>query len=160
MRIIGIDPGSRCTGYGIVDVQGRSNQFVKTGVVKTDSADMPERLARIFEDLSVVIQTYRPDAMSVERVFMHQNADAALKLGQARGAAICAGVSQQVKVYDFSPTEVKKNIVGNGRASKDQMAYMVRVLLKINHPLQQDSADALGMALCLAHHLGTEALKR
>ncbi len=159
-RIIGIDPGSRITGYGVIDVDNRNTLFIEAGYIKTKDTEIPKRLAQIFSELHDVIRRLKPDSMGVEKVFMHRNPDSALKLGQARGAAICAGVSLGLDVEEFSATEVKKTVVGNGHATKGQVQFMIKTLLKIRSDLQEDSADALAVALCLSNHIGTRALSR
>ena len=158
-RIIGIDPGSRITGYGIIDVEYRTLKFVEAGCIRVKSEAIPERLAEIFQTLADVIRQFEPNKMAIEKVFMHRNADSALKLGQARGAAICAAHTGQLNVHEFSANEIKKAVVGYGHADKNQMQFMVKNLLKISQDLQEDSADGLSAAICLAYHLGTQDLK-
>lgn len=150
-RIIGIDPGSRITGYGLLDVQGSRETFVDCGSIFTQGDNLPARLKIIFEELALIIAEYKPDEMAVEQVFMHRNAGAALKLGQARGAAICAGVTQQLSVAEYTPMQIKQAVVGTGAADKKQMQQMVKMLLKLPEVAAEDASDALGVALCHAH---------
>lgn len=152
MRILGIDPGSRITGYGIIDAEGQRLQFVDCGVIRTRSEDLPERLGVIFDGLSELISERKPDALSIEQVFVNRNVDSAMKLGQARGAAICAGVHAGVAVAEYTPRAVKKAIVGNGGADKIQVQHMVAALLELPQKPQADAADALGLAICHAWH--------
>ena len=120
--------------------------------------EIAERLKTIFEELTAIIQEYRPDEMAVESVFVSRNAESALKLGQARGAAICAAVAMQLSVAEYAPSQVKKAVVGRGAADKRQIQHMVGVMLNLATDLQADAADALGIALCHAHHRQTAAL--
>lgn len=151
MRILGIDPGSRITGYGVIEVTGTKAAYVASGCVRTGNGSLPERLKAIFEGISEVVATYSPQEMAVEQVFVHKNVDSALKLGQARGAAICAGVMQALPVAEYTPREVKQAIVGTGAAAKEQVQHMVRMLLKLPDLPQADAADALALALCHSH---------
>ncbi|MCC7412432.1 MAG: crossover junction endodeoxyribonuclease RuvC [Gammaproteobacteria bacterium] len=150
-RILGIDPGSRITGYGIVDVRGRQTVHVTSGCIHVADGALPERLHNIFDGLLGVIDSYRPAEMAVEMVFMSRNADSALKLGQARGAAIVAGATRGLAVFEFSPRQIKQAVVGRGGAAKEQVQHMVRVLLSLRVQLAVDAADALAVALCHAH---------
>lgn len=151
IRILGIDPGSRITGYGIIEVEGNHNRYVTSGCVRTEHKALPERLRVIFEGVQELIDTYRPDEMAIEQVFMHRNADSALKLGQARGSAICAGVMALLPVGEYSPREIKQAVVGRGGADKAQVQHMVRTLLALSDVPQEDAADALAVALCHGH---------
>lgn len=147
-RILGIDPGSRITGFGIVDAEGARVRYIASGAIRTEERDFPLRLRCIFENLSSVIEQYRPEAMAIEQVFVQRNVDSALKLGQARGAAICAGVLRDLPVAEYTPAEIKQAVVGSGGASKEQVQFMVRALLALQGQLQADAADALAVALC------------
>jgi len=153
--ILGIDPGSRITGYGIIRDTGRGCEYVASGCIRTGSGELPERLNAVFAGVSEIIQTYQPMTMSIEQVFMARNADSALKLGQARGAAIVAGVQASLPVSEYSATQVKSAIVGSGRAAKEQVQMMVMHLLKLTKKPQIDASDALAIALCHAHHQQT-----
>jgi crossover junction endodeoxyribonuclease RuvC len=150
-RIIGIDPGSRRTGYGVIDTDGQRSTHIANGCIKLHDTALPERLKNIYSGLSEVIRTLRPDEMAIELVFMHRNADSALKLGQARGAAIVAGVNADLPVFEFSATQVKQAVVGVGHATKEQVQHMIKVLLRLDGAVQADAADALAVALCYAH---------
>ncbi len=152
-RILGIDPGSQRTGVGIIDVdaQGRLIHVFHTALVVVGEATFPLRLKRIFDELGDIIATHCPTECGIERVFMARNADSALKLGQARGAALCAVVSRGVTVHEYAATEVKQAVVGSGRGDKAQVQHMVGVLLGLRGPLQPDAADALAIAVTHAH---------
>lgn len=151
-RIIGIDPGSRLMGIGIVDSDGRYNKHIYSNTLRLDGkTSIPERLGAIFTEVKQVIQIYSPNEFAIENVFMSKNAASALKLGQARGAAICAAVTSELAVYEYSPKEIKQSVVGKGAADKLQVQHMVKVLLNLQGKLQADAADALAVALCHAH---------
>lgn len=154
-RILGIDPGSRITGYGLIDVEGTRSQYVDSGCIRLQQGMLPERLKVIFESLSKLIVTYRPQVMAIERVFMHRNPDSALILGQARGAAICAGVVGNMSISEYAARVIKQAVVGNGGADKQQVQHMVGALLQLQINLQADAADALAVALCHGHTLQT-----
>ena len=153
VRIIGIDPGSQRTGVGIIDVgpSGRLAHVFHAALVVTGEATFALRLKRIFDQLGDIIDVHRPVECGIERVFMARNPDSALKLGQARGAAICAVVSHGIAVHEYAATEVKRAVVGSGRGDKAQVQHMVGVLLGLNGPLQADAADALAIAIAHAH---------
>ena len=151
MRILGIDPGSRFTGYGIVDVRGDRATAVHSGVIKTGSGEFPERLGIIFRGIRDLIVAYSPSEVAVENVFVSKNASSALKLGQARGAAISAAICENLKVSEYSPRSVKQAIVGKGNADKVQVQHMVCVLLQLQETPPEDAADALAVALCHQH---------
>ncbi len=154
VRIMGIDPGSRVTGYGVIDhVHGRSRP-VTWGVVQAwrgDADTLPLRLRRIFEELSELAVQLQPDEVAIERVFVNRNVDSALKLGQARGAALCAVFASCPEVYEYSAREIKQAVVGRGGADKRQVQHMMRVLLNLPETPGADAADALAVALCHAH---------
>lgn len=151
-RILGVDPGSRKTGFGIIELQGKQIKHVINGRLLVGDGDFADRLKQIFDGLTDLIQRYQPEIMAVEKVFLHKNADSALKLGQARGAAICAGVSQNLIVHEYSATQIKKAVVGNGHAQKDQVQYMMSVMLQLSEPPAEDAADALACAITHANH--------
>ena len=151
MRILGIDPGSQITGFGIIEVDGPRYRHLHSGHIKVDGEALPEKLGVIFEAVRALVIEWQPQEVAIERVFMARNADSALKLGQARGAAICGAVGQALAIAEYSPREVKQAIVGKGSATKDQIQHMVRVLLKLSTSLQPDQADALAIALCHSH---------
>jgi crossover junction endodeoxyribonuclease RuvC len=148
IRILGIDPGSRVTGFGVIDVAGNRVTYVASGCVRTADGSLPERLKTIFEGISEVVRSYQPLEMAIENVFMQKNAASALKLGQARGAAICAVVTQAIDVHEYSPTQIKQAVVGRGHADKTQVQHMVTALLKLPEIPQADAADALACAIC------------
>lgn len=153
--ILGIDPGSRITGYGVVRDTGRGCEYVASGCIRTGSGELAGRLDAVFAGVSQVIELYQPDLMGIEQVFMARNADSALKLGQARGAAIVAGTQAGLEVSEYSATQIKSAVVGSGRAGKDQVQMMVMHLLKLTQKPQIDASDALAVALCHAHHRQT-----
>lgn len=148
IRILGIDPGSRFTGFGVIESDGRKAHYITSGFIRVTGETWAERLGVVFEGITELVQTHQPDEMSIERVFMHRNADSALKLGQARGAAICAVITNNVPVHEYSPAEIKQSVVGKGNAAKEQVQHMVRVLLNLPGNPQEDAADALAAALC------------
>ncbi len=150
-RILGIDPGSRQTGIGVIDTDGQRTLHVFSTCLRLGDAPFPERLGKIFTEITAIIQQYQPNEMAIENVFVSNNAAAALKLGQARGAAICAGVTSGLPVLEYSPKEIKQATVGKGAADKAQVQHMVKYLLNLHGKLQADAADALAIALCHAH---------
>ena len=154
MRILGIDPGSRFTGYGIIDAQGDRTALVRHGVIRTGAGEFAERLGIIFGELRCLIQQHEPDEVAVETVFVSHNAASALKLGQARGAAICAAISLGLPVAEYSPRSVKQAIVGRGGADKVQVQHMVSVLLQLQDSPAEDAADALALALAFVQEQG------
>lgn len=149
--ILGIDPGSRVTGYGIINQLGSRSEYVTSGCIRTSSDLLPERLAQIFQGISTIIEQFSPQEVGVEQVFMARNADSALKLGQARGAAIVAAVNHGLAVSEYSARQVKQSVVGKGSAEKNQVQHMVQQLLHLNRCPPSDAADALAVALCHAH---------
>ncbi len=153
--ILGIDPGSRITGYGVIRDNGRGCEYVASGCIRTGKGELAERLNAVFAGLCEIIETYQPDTMGIEQVFMARNADSALKLGQARGVAIVAGTQAGLAVSEYSATQVKSAVAGSGRAAKEQVQMMVMHLLKLTKKPQIDASDALAVALCHAHHQQT-----
>ncbi len=154
IRILGIDPGSRLTGYGVVEADCGRICFVACGVIKTTAAfPFAHRLNEIFDGLNEVIQLHGPTEAAVEEVFMATNASSALKLGQARGAAVVAAMQNGLAVYDYSAKKVKRSVVGYGQAEKGQVQHMVKVLLGLAAVPSTDAADALAVAICHAHQL-------
>ena len=149
MRVLGIDPGSRITGYGLVEQQGSRLVHVDNGALFTDKANgFPDRLRLIFEGLSRVISEFSPDVVAVEDVYVSENVRAALKLGQARGAAIAAAVHAGLPVFEYTASQVKQAVVGQGRAGKDQVQKMVKALLGLPEIAQADASDAVAVAIC------------
>lgn len=157
-RILGIDPGSLITGYGLIEMAGSKTQFVDCGCIRTpNDSSLAERLKDIFIGVSNIIEDYQPDEMAIEQVFVSRNPASALKLGQARGAAICAGALLGLAVSEYTPRSIKQAIVGKGGADKDQVQHMVRALLNLPERPQADAADALAVALCHGHTSRTVA---
>ena len=148
-RILGIDPGSRVTGYGVIEAVPAGNRHVASGCIRVAGEDMTERLRRIVEGLRDVSERYAPSELAIERVFVARNAESALKLGQARGAALVA--VPHIPVFEYAATRVKQATTGSGKASKAQVQHMVRVLLSLPEAPRTDEADALAVALCHAH---------
>ncbi len=151
MRILGIDPGSRVTGYGLIEVSGRAVKYIDSGCIRTGGGALPSRLKTIHLGVREIIQHYKPQEMAVEQVFMAKNADSALKLGQARAAAICAVFDDDIEVFEYAARQIKQALVGKGSADKTQVQHMVKVLLKLKGTPQMDASDALGVALCHLH---------
>ncbi len=156
MKILGIDPGSRLTGYGIIETVPNGYRYVTSGVLKIQADDLPRKLKHVFDGVLQVVNEYQPQQMAIEQVFMSKNADSALKLGQARGAAICAVQTHDIPVFEYAARQVKQAIVGKGSADKLQVQHMVKLLLNIQGNLQIDASDALGIAICHAHFYQTQ----
>ncbi|MEL0081601.1 MAG: crossover junction endodeoxyribonuclease RuvC [Gammaproteobacteria bacterium] len=150
IRIIGIDPGSRITGFGVIDCDDSREVYVDSGCIRVTGETLAERLKVIYSEVSELLALHQPDQACAESVFMHQNPGTAIKLGQARGAAISAIAMSDVSLAEYSPAEIKKTIVGRGNADKEQVQYMVKMLLNLSRPPANDAADALACALC--HH--------
>jgi len=155
-RILGIDPGSRLTGFGVIDETATGYQYVASGCLRIKGDDFPMRLKQIFAGISDVVEAYQPTEMAIEQVFMHKNADSALKLGQARGAAICAVQLFDIPVFEYAARQVKQAVVGKGSADKLQVQQMVKILLGITGELQIDASDALGISLCHSNFQQTQ----
>lgn len=155
MIILGIDPGSRATGFGLIDNHSNHIDYIHSGSIKVSGDSLPQRLGNIFFEIDAVIRQYRPEQMGIENVFMARNADSALKLGQARGAAICAGHQAGLEIAEYAAREIKQAIVGTGAASKEQVQHMVKRLLGIRQNLQADEADGLAIAICHAQFYAT-----
>ncbi len=150
-RIIGIDPGSRITGYGIIDSDGNRSIHVASGCIRLKQERLPQRLGSIFQEVAELLKIHSPAEMAIEEVFVSKNANSALKLGQARGAAICAGVVAQLPVSEYAPRTIKQAVVGSGAADKTQVQHMVKRLLSLSCDLSADQSDALAVALSHAH---------
>jgi crossover junction endodeoxyribonuclease RuvC len=150
-RILGIDPGSRITGFGVVDFVGDNPTYVASGTVSSPDGDFPDRLRQIFTSVGEIVAEYRPAVVAIESVFMHKNAGSALKLGHARSAALCATFEHDVEVVEYAPREIKQAIVGTGAASKQQVQHMVVALLGLEAAPAEDASDALAAALCHGH---------
>jgi crossover junction endodeoxyribonuclease RuvC len=151
MRILGIDPGSRITGFGVIEIVDGRLSYITSGCIRVTGAALPERLKSIFDSVGEIVSQYQPDELAIEQVFVKNNVDSALKLGQARGAAICAAMTRALDVYEYTPTQIKQAIVGKGHADKAQVQFMVRAILKLPGLPQEDAADALACALCHRH---------
>lgn len=152
MKILGIDPGSRATGYGLIRLEGNRLHHIDNGVIRPhEKAGLAHRLLHIHQQLQIVISQYAPDCSAVEQIFMAKNAQSALKLGHARGVAILAAASAELEVAEYTPLQVKSAVVGYGRASKSQVQQMVKALLKLPEIAQEDASDALAVAICHAH---------
>ena len=150
-RILGIDPGSRLTGFGVLDFLGDKPSYVASGTVKSPDGSFPDRLKRIFVSVGDIVDEYRPDVVAIESVFMAKNAGSALKLGHARSAALCATFAFDVEVFEYAPREIKQAVVGTGSASKEQVQHMVVSLLQLDAPPSLDASDALATAICHGH---------
>ncbi len=153
-RILGIDPGSRRTGFGVLDFDGDRPTYVASGTVRTPTGEFPARLRGIFRAVSDIVTEFRPDVVAIESVFMARNASSALKLGHARSAALCATFAFELEVHEYAPREVKQAVVGNGSASKAQVQHMVVSLLGLDGTPAPDAADALATAICFGHRRG------
>jgi len=152
MRVMGIDPGTRVCGYGVVDLDGADMKAVDYGAISCRSDSLPERLRVIYEGLGAVIQRHRPAVVAVEGVFQGVNARTALKIGEGRGVVLLAAASAGVEVAEYSPAMVKKAVVGSGRAHKSQVQQMVRLALALTElPTPEDASDALAVAICHCH---------
>lgn len=151
IRILGIDPGLRITGFGVIDKNGSNLNYVSSGSVKTFDGGLPSRLKLILDNLSEVITQYQPEHVAIEQVFVNINPQSTLLLGQARGAAICAAVMNDLIVAEYTALQIKQAVVGNGHAKKDQVQEMVRRLLNLVGSPSADAADALACAICHAH---------
>lgn len=151
-RVLGVDPGSRCTGYGIVHDTPKGPVMLAYGCIRTETDHFPERLKQIYDGIYSVVREFHPDELAIEQVFMSKNADSALKLGQARGAAMCGAMAAGLTVYEYAAREVKLALVGKGSADKTQVQHMVRFLLGLKEALPLDASDALGVAMCHIHH--------
>lgn len=151
--ILGIDPGSRKTGFGIIrHTAGARIEYVTSGVIRLEKLEtFPDRLNQIFQSISEIVEEYLPDEAAIEEVFLGRNAASALKLGQARGSAIVSCMQRGLPVAEYAAKKVKQAVVGNGSASKDQVQHMMKTLLKLPGLPQEDAADALAIAMCHAH---------
>lgn len=155
-RILGIDPGSRLTGFGVIEASTAGYQYIASGCLRIKGDTLPLRLKHIFVGISDIVEQYQPTEMAIEQVFMHKNADSALKLGQARGAAICAVQLFDIPVFEYAARQVKQAIAGKGSASKLQVQKMLKMLLSIKGELQIDASDALSISLCHANFQQTQ----
>jgi crossover junction endodeoxyribonuclease RuvC len=151
VRILGIDPGLRITGFGVLDTQSQQLTYVASGCIETPDGELPERLKAILNSMGEVIKLHRPDQIAVEKVFVNVNPQSTLLLGQARGAAICAAVMANLPVAEYTALQIKQAVVGNGHADKEQVQHMVQSLLRLSGIPGPDAADALACAICHAH---------
>jgi len=151
-RVLGIDPGSRVTGYGVIDVDGSRLRYIASGSIRTTQGEFPDRLGEIYEGVLSLIHAHAPQEVAVEEVFLARNANSALKLGQARGAALAAVVTNRIQVNEYAARRVKQAVTGTGAATKQQVQHMVRVLLSLDGSPAGDAADALAIAIC---HINT-----
>ena len=149
--ILGVDPGSRVTGYGVIDTNGYRVRFLAGGVITLAKTNLPKQLREIFLGIANVVKKFRPDEAAVEQVFVHLNANASLKLGQARGAALVALAENHISIAEYAPKQIKQAVVGFGAADKNQVQQMVKSLLKLDKLPSSDVADALACAICHAH---------
>jgi crossover junction endodeoxyribonuclease RuvC len=150
IRVLGIDPGSQRTGFGVLDVIGPRLVYVASGVIRTERGDFAERLCEIFRCMQSIVTQYGPREIAIEKVFVNRNPDSALKLGQARGAAICATAGAAAEVFEYATRQIKQAVVGSGGADKAQVQLMMRSLLKLEAEVPADAADALAAAVCHA----------
>ena len=149
--ILGIDPGSLITGYGVISVTGDKLTYLDSGCIRVAGKELPQRLQQIYADIRKIMEQFHPDEAAIEQVFMQQNAGSALKLGQARGAAIVAILSDNIPLGEYSARQVKQAVVGYGAAAKTQVQQMVKSMLNLPKIPQADAADALAIAICHAH---------
>lgn len=152
-RILGIDPGSRKTGFGIIESGRFHPNYISSGVIRVEKLTGAQRLKTIFESVCQIIEQYDPQVMAIEKVFVYKNPNSAIKLGQARGVILCAAAIKDIPIMEYTPTQIKSTIVGQGHATKDQVQFMVQNLLKLTESPQEDAADALAGALCHDRYL-------
>jgi len=157
VRILGIDPGSRITGYGVIDFHQNHARHVASGCIQVRGSDLSARLRAIFDGITAIVDGEGPAELAVEQVFFHRNAASALKLGQARGAALMAGVARGLPLYEYSPNQVKQAVTGRGHAAKNQVQHMIKMLLCLRELPASDAADALAVAICHGHTAQTLA---
>jgi len=151
IRILGIDPGSRITGYGILESDGSTSRYIESGCICTESANFMDRLNEIYNRVRTLVTEFEPQQLAIEKVFVHRNADSALKLGQARAAAICGTFGGQLELFEYAARAIKQAVVGRGAADKGQVQHMVKAILMLKTLPTQDEADALATAICHAH---------
>lgn len=152
-RILGIDPGSRITGIGVIEHRGEKQTPICLfgGCIRLNAKEMPLRLGELFHEIQDLVKVYRPTELAIEQVFVHKSVSSALKLGQARGVAIAAAMSESLPVFEYAPRQIKQAIVGKGSAEKAQIQHMIQILLNLNAKPQADAADALAVAMCHLH---------
>ena len=159
LRILGLDPGSRRTGFGVIDCQGPANVHFTHGCISASGATLAERLRVIFEGVRELVCLHRPQEVAVEQVFVNRNADSAIKLGQARGAVLSA-LPEGLPIFEYAPRTIKLAVVGFGGAEKQQVAHMIRALLRLEGRIAADASDALAIAVCHAHSRRLRELTR
>jgi crossover junction endodeoxyribonuclease RuvC len=158
LRILGIDPGSINTGYGVIDDGGGCPAHITDGTISTNpSAPLSERLARIFYQMQQIIKEYHPDTAAIEDIFLAKNVKSTAVLSHARGVALLSAADARLNIFEYSPTKIKQSVVGYGLATKEQVQKMVRILLKIEYLPKPDAADALAVAICHMHHYKVNA---
>jgi crossover junction endodeoxyribonuclease RuvC len=158
MIVLGVDPGSKITGYGLIKKDNNSLTCIDAGTISSsDKAPFYRKIHNIFRSMVEIMERYQPDEMAIEDVFFAKNVKSSLKLGHARGAALIAAVDCDVKIFEYTPLEIKKSVVGYGRATKDQIRAMVKVILNLKKQLGPDSSDALAAAIC---HLNWKRFER
>jgi crossover junction endodeoxyribonuclease RuvC len=150
VRVLGIDPGSQCTGFGVLDAAGPRLTYVASGVIRTRQGEFADRLCEIFRCVRTIVAEYRPQEIAIERVFVNRNPDSALKLGQARGAAICGTVDANAEIFEYATRQIKQAVVGTGSAEKAQVQLMMKSILRLEGPVPMDASDALAAAVCHA----------
>jgi len=153
MRVLGIDPGSRTTGFGVVQISGTTAVYVASGCIRAAEGEFMDRLKTIYDGVTEVLALYQPSNVAIEKVFFAKNADSALKLGQARGVALCAALQLGLPIFEYTALQIKQAVVGRGHAQKQQVQHMVQALLRLDAVPQADAADALACALAHAHRL-------
>lgn len=153
MIILGIDPGYAITGYGVIEYTGNHFKLITSGAVETKAGvPLPQRLAKIYDDVSMLIDEYKPDAISIEELFYHSNAKTVIGVAQGRGNVLTVAAKKNIPIYEYTPLQVKQAVVGYGRADKKQVQMMVKALLKLdNIPKLDDTTDAMAIAICHAH---------
>jgi crossover junction endodeoxyribonuclease RuvC len=161
MRIIGIDPGTLFTGFGIIDYEKNELTYIVSGVIKIPpTKEQPQRLQKIYEELNLIIKKHKPDEFALETAFYGKNVQSTLKIGYARGVSMLAGIHNHLYIREYSPREIKKSVVGNGAASKEQVQYMIKKLLDLKkEKVKFDESDALAVAICHAFKLFTPTRK-
>lgn len=155
--ILGIDPGSRITGYGLIEENNKKIRYLDSGCIRTGDGALSDKLLQIYDGICFLMDKYNPEEVAIEQVFMYKNAGSALKLGHARGVAMVAAASHRVVISEYSPREIKQSVSGYGAAEKEQVKQMVMHLLLLNKPPQNDAADALAIALCHSHQRSLRA---
>lgn len=149
--ILGIDPGSRCTGFGVIETIGNKHKYLTSGNISTSGDHAGERCYQIYAGITEIVKTYQPDETSIEQVFVKHNVNSALKLGQARGAAMVAVAAFNIPIAEYSPRKIKQSVVGYGAADKAQVQHMMKLMLNLSDLPQADAADALAVAVCHAN---------